>query len=171
MKKISETIKLPEKGFTLIELLLVIAITAILATAVIVAIDPVGKFEYARDGVRERHIYIIKTATQIWYVDHEGMWGDLQLPDFSEEGKLVEICNTDKYSSEKCEEEGLVDLSLLTDEEYINIMPVDPFGGVSDYGTGYFIAEGSLFIVADKYEQKFLGIGMTEEEYLLQKEN
>ncbi|EKD47532.1 MAG: hypothetical protein ACD_66C00019G0006, partial [uncultured bacterium] len=41
-----------KKGFTLIELLIVIAIIAILAAAIFVALDPVTRFQEARDARR-----------------------------------------------------------------------------------------------------------------------
>src|SRR3990167_1245836 len=60
------------KGFTLIEILLVIGIIAVLATVVIVALDPVTRFADARNSRRLSDIQNILTAVQQYIVDNQG---------------------------------------------------------------------------------------------------
>ncbi len=60
----------------------------------------------------------------------------------------------------------MADLSAIT-PDHINQIPVDPQGSVSETadGTGYFIAEGSVMLVAENAETRFIGVGITEGEF------
>lgn len=125
---------LHKKGFTLIEVLLVIAILAILASIVIVAINPAKQFASARDAQRQSDVYSILNALHQYALDNEGSFpGDLTTDE-------LEICKTDSLS---CAE--LYDLSELTDDQlYLVSMPQDPQCGAtlancSENGTGYFV--------------------------------
>lgn len=60
------------KGFTLIEILLVIGIIAVLATVVIVSLDPATRFQNARDARRLADIQSILSAVQQYIVDNRG---------------------------------------------------------------------------------------------------
>ena len=72
-----------EKGFTLIELLIVIGIIAILAAAVIVAINPGQQFAQARNASRQSHLSSISTAIYSHYVT-EGGWPDCLPNDYGD---------------------------------------------------------------------------------------
>lgn len=61
-----------QKGFTLIEILLVIGIIAVLATVVVVALDPVKRFQDARDSRRLSDIQSILNAVQQYIIDNKG---------------------------------------------------------------------------------------------------
>ncbi|MDO8467264.1 MAG: type II secretion system protein [bacterium] len=61
-KIMSYMIKTSKKGFTLIELLIVIGILAILATAVILILNPVELFKQARDSQRISDMATMKSA-------------------------------------------------------------------------------------------------------------
>lgn len=61
-----------KKGFTLIEILLVIGIIAVLATVVIVSLDPATRFQNARDARRLADIQSILSAVQQYIVDNRG---------------------------------------------------------------------------------------------------
>lgn len=60
------------QGFTLIEILLVIGIIAVLATVVIVALDPAKRFADAKDARRLSDIQSILSAVQQYIVDNKG---------------------------------------------------------------------------------------------------
>ncbi len=76
-----------QKAFTLIELLIVIGIIAILAAAVIIAVNPGKQFASARDAARESHIRAINNAILSYQIDNFGL-----LPEtITSQGK--EICN------------------------------------------------------------------------------
>lgn len=61
-----------KKGFTLVEILLVIGIIAVLATVVIVSLDPATRFQNARDARRLSDIESILSAVQQYIVDNKG---------------------------------------------------------------------------------------------------
>ncbi len=146
-------------GFTLIELLIVIGIIAILAGAVIIAINPGQQFQQARDATREAHINALHNSLISYQTSNMGTWGDISLME-----EFTEICNTNLESPD-CSENNLIDLSELV-PDYINQIPVDPQGGDDDSGTGYFISEINISLVAANYENRFVGRGVTESEYL-----
>ncbi len=62
-----------KKGFTLIEILLVIGIIAVLATVVIVSLDPATRFQNARDARRLADLQSILSAVQQYIVDNRGV--------------------------------------------------------------------------------------------------
>ena len=59
--------KLSSKGFTLIELLVVIAVLGILATAVLVAINPTAKLNSAKDATVKSDMGQLANAIQAYY--------------------------------------------------------------------------------------------------------
>lgn len=63
-----------ERGFTLIELLIVIAIIAILASVVFVALDPLKRFQDARNSSRFTDVTSIVTAAKLDQVDNGGAY-------------------------------------------------------------------------------------------------
>ena len=60
-----------QKGFTLIELLVVIAVLGILATAVLVAINPLQKINQANDSKVKNDIGQMANAVQSYYTIHQ----------------------------------------------------------------------------------------------------
>lgn len=125
------------KGFTLIELLIVIALIAVLAGAVIVALNPARQFAQARNSERASHINAILSLVQQNTVDNRGTWtcGAGVLPTST---TPIASTSTDPAAYDLC------DCLIPT---YTNALPYDPnasgasFRDCTDYSTGYTIIQ------------------------------
>ena len=134
------------QGFTLIELLLVIGIIAILASIVIVAINPTKQLGEARDAQRRSDVNTILNAVYQYAIDNNG-----SLPAGITTTR-THICSTTPLTN--CT--GFVDLDVLTGS-YIVKLPHDPqVAATGTNGTAYYIvkdANGRITVDAPKVEQ------------------
>jgi prepilin-type N-terminal cleavage/methylation domain-containing protein len=125
-------VKIQTKGFTLIEVILVVALITILATIVIIAVNPTRQLNQADDSVRSRHIKAISSAILQYQAETGSFPGPILANSTTSSGGLMEICRTD-ITIPDCT--GLIDLSILI-PNYLDKMPMDP-SATSTYGTGY----------------------------------
>jgi prepilin-type N-terminal cleavage/methylation domain-containing protein len=123
-------IKHQQKAFTLIELLIVIGIIAVLASAVIIAINPGKQFSSARNSTRESHANTLSKALLSYQVSNSGL-----LPS-GITTMMQEVCNTN-IPGNPCT--NLLDLSTLT-PDYLTAIPLDPKRNSASLGTGYWVA-------------------------------
>ncbi len=118
-----------KKGFTLIELLIVIGIIAILASAVIVAINPGRQFEQGRNATRWSHMNSVMNAVYSSVI--------------SEAGAYPECLGDDPVDIRQCEG----DLS-----DFISSLPEDPSVGGTDYS--YEVSDDDFLLDTFSNEQE-----------------
>lgn len=135
------------RGFTLIELLLVVGIIAILASIVIVAINPTKQLGDTRNAQRKADVNTILSAVYQYSIDNNG-----SLP-----GGITttakNICQSDMTLSQ-CNTLGGVSLSVLTGS-YVVKIPKDPSVSATGTGTNYWIvkdANGRITVTAPNAE-------------------
>jgi type IV pilus assembly protein PilA len=136
-------------GFTLIELLLVIGIITILASIVIVAINPTKQLADARDAQRRSDVNTILKAVYQYAIDNNG---NLPTPITTTVG---EICQTGGTCT------GLLDLAVLTTNgTYLVSMPTDPSQTGADE-TDYTIiknTDGRVTVAAPSAENTTISV-------------
>ena len=132
------------KAFTLIELLLVIGIIAILASIVIVAINPTKQLGDARDAQRRSDVNTILNAVYQYAIDNQGtLPGNIPL------GTAKDICIT-SVKGATCTDAGMVDLATDLEGTYLVGIPEDP-RSASGSSTEYTImqdANGRITVTA-----------------------
>ena len=146
-----------KKGFTLIELLIVIAIIAIIAAVVFVALDPLTRFQDARDSSRWSDVSGLVSAIKIDQVDNGGSY--LASIAALTAGNVYMIvdgatatgcddqntsCDTDVTSDTSC-----VNLAGLVTEGYLGSVPTSPDGAGTWASTitGYTIERETTGII------------------------
>lgn len=125
------------RGFTLIEILIVIGMIAILASVVLIAINPLRQFAQARNSQRISNVNAILNAIGNRTAEHKGIFTDLSgACQLSIPATATDMANsTNGFNIRPC----LV-------PTYISELPYDPAGGVNTCTTD---------ICADAYDTKY----------------
>jgi len=134
-------------GFTLIEILLVIGIIAILATVVLVALNPALRFRDARDARRTGDVETILSAIHTAIIDNKGA-----LPTGLSAGMAERQLGTGStgcaIASGGCNVTNAACLDLTTPlVKYLKSVPVDPSTAYSSANTGYSVVVDTNGIV------------------------
>ena len=122
-----------QKGFTLIEVLVVIGILAILATIVIVAVNPARQFAQSRNTQRTANVNAILNAVGERIADNKGI--------FEKDCAAGQI----PASSTAVMASGSYDIGPCLVPTYLSSLPFDPsatgahFTSTGDYDTQYLI--------------------------------
>ncbi|OGD39739.1 hypothetical protein A3I30_00740 [Candidatus Azambacteria bacterium RIFCSPLOWO2_02_FULL_44_14] len=119
-----------QSGFTLIELLVVIGIIAILATVVIIAINPARQFAQARNTQRWSNVNTLLNAVGQRMADNRGIWTT----------DATCIATLPASTTPIGSDVGNADLSPCIVPTYVSIMVMDPSVGVVG-DTGYTIIQ------------------------------
>ena len=122
------------RGFTLIELLLVIGIIAILASIVIVAINPTKQLGDARNAQRRSDVNTILNAVYQYAIDHNG-----NLPSGLPTLTAKQVCKI-TVDPATCIADARISLRMLSGT-YIVSVPVDPQVPSTGTGTNYTIVQ------------------------------
>ncbi len=134
-----------KKGFTLIELLIVIAIIAILAAVVFVALDPLTRFQNARNSQRWSDVTNILSAIKLDQVDNGGSY--LTAIGATTAGNYYMIgTGSGNGACTAQATTGHVDITGLVTEGYLGSVPTDPSGGTAAE-TGYYLMRASTGII------------------------
>lgn len=136
-----------KRGFTLIELLLVIAIIAILVVTVFVALNPVKRFQQARDARRQTDVESILTAIHLYISDNSGSYPTGMSAGMAETqlGSAGSGCAT---TSDGCNATPAACLNLATPlAPYLKTIPIDPSLSSSSTTTNYTVVANSNGIV------------------------
>ena len=125
-------------GFTLIEILVVIGIISILATIVIIAINPAKQFAQARNTQRQSNINSILNAVGQHTADNKGVFagGTPACPTTAPGNLAVSTATSSIFNG--AAGAGDADLSCLT-PTYIPSFPTDPTAA-SGNDTGYDVS-------------------------------
>ena len=137
------------RGFTLIELLLVIGIIAILASIVIVAINPTKQMGDARNAQRRSDVNTILNAIYQYAIDNKGVLpGCLGTNPAPVGPQHVCISATCTDVTDSCN----LHTSLVS--TYIVGIPTDPSGATgNDSNYTVAVASGRITVAAPKAEQ------------------
>lgn len=124
------------KGFTLIELLIVVAIIGVLATSLIVAVNPQRQLAKARDTERETDLVAILGAVYQYTSEHNGELPDTDGdPDTSNFPTSLTCIGTDSSCFDLA---GAGDTGETMVPVYLAEIPRDPQTG-TNADTGYLI--------------------------------
>lgn len=124
--------KLIKNGFTLIELLVVIAILGILATLVVLAINPAEAQRKGRDATRLSDLATLRKAIDLSIVDGKLLPGTTAVPFTGTSAGSRDASNTSNYLG--------MDVS-----KYLSVLPVDPRQAATD---ATLLSDGTTSIAA-----------------------
>lgn len=152
-----------QRGFTLIEILIVIGLIAILASVVLIAVNPARQFAQARNSQRISNVNAILNAISTRVADNRGVF-------------VGSSCATQIPASSTNMASGQFDIRPCLVPTYITELPMDPITGFNtcqdltcqgdheSYDTQYTIARdvasGRITVCAPgAHEQSIAGSG------------
>lgn len=148
------------RAFTLVELLIVIAILAILASIVMVALNPLARFQDSRNAKRWSDVNLILSAVKLSQIDNGGIYPD---PINNLTNGLYYQIGSGSDCDDTCSNPTLIlqgeclELDDLVDGGYMSAVPVDPGdSSASEDKTRYYLVKlsnGSVTVGSCSEEQ------------------
>ncbi len=135
------------KGFTLIELLVVIAILGILATLVVLAINPAEAQRKGRDATRLSDLATVRKAIDLAIADGETLPGTVATPFTGTSTGARDASSTTNYLG--------MDVG-----KYLSVLPIDPRQNATDVTV---LSDGTTQIAAGGMVYTFRSNGQTYE--------
>ena len=135
------------KGFTLIELLVVIAILGILATLVVLAINPAEAQRKSRDATRFSDLATLRKAIDLAIVDGAVVPGTVAVPFTGASTGSRDAASTGNYLG-------------MNVSKYLSVLPIDPRQNAT---TVTVISDGTTQIAAGSMIYSFKSDGNTYE--------
>lgn len=135
------------KGFTLIELLVVIAILSILATLVVLAINPAEAQRKSRDATRLSDLATIRKAIDLSIAEGGVLPGTIAIPFSGTSAGSRDASSTSNYAG--------MDLS-----KYLSVLPIDPRQSATVVTN---LSDGTTQIAAGGMVYRFTSNGATYE--------
>ncbi len=158
------------QGFTLIELLIVIGIVAILATTVVLVLNPAEFMKKSRDTTRLSDITTLNKAISLYQTDGGTSFGFsntvyVSIPDTSAtcanlglpslpDGWAYACVNSSYYRDVDGTGWVPIDLSSVSYGKILNILPIDPTNATSS-GSYYTYVTGSWKLTAMLESEKY----------------
>lgn len=136
-----------QAGFTLIELLVVVAILGILATLIVLAINPAETQRKSRDAQRLSDMATLRKAVDLSVADGKVLPGTLATPFQGQSSGIRNASDTGNYVG--------MDIS-----KYISVLPADPRQAATDVTT---LSDGTTQIAAGAMVYTFRSNGTTYE--------
>ena len=125
--------------------MIVIAVIAILAAVVFVALNPLARFQDARNAQRWTDVNNILSAIKLSQVDNDGSYIDAinsLTADLYYQIGGGSSCNDTCLNPTVVLQTACVDLEDLTDNGYLASIPIDPnASGASEDETRYYLAK------------------------------
>lgn len=136
-----------QKGFTLIEILVVIGIVAILATIVLIAINPARQFAQSRNSQRISNVNTILNAIGQRIADKKGLF-PAETGCAAITAGTVYTIGTGGVGVVNPPATAFIDMSCLVPTYIASSLPVDPTDGVwtspTAYNTRYNVMQDAL---------------------------
>lgn len=139
--------KVLNKGFTLIELLVVIAILGILATLVVLAINPAEIQKKGRDATRLSDLATIRKAIDLSIADGKTLPGTVAAP----------FTGTSTGTRNASDPTNYIGMDV---SKYLSVLPVDPRQSATD---ATLLSDGTTSIAAGGMVYSFKSNGKTYE--------
>lgn len=136
-----------KNGFTLIELLIVIAVMAILTSIVFVVLNPLSRFQEARNSRRWSDVASYINAVKLYQFDNNGLHFDALngMPeDLYYQIGSGSACNVDCFNPAIVLQEKCLDFRALVESGYLPAIIVDPkHKGKNGENTNYYVYKSS----------------------------